>query len=149
MPREVFRPPLWTSHPFSSGLFVVLVSVFGMLLSFQSAWTDRVSSSSVVLACLDLKGMTEPNETVMTYSYPYVNFLSERNAVNYPPSPEQVPEIISKYSIRYVLLNRLEDGLYLYEYARTYFDENPGFRKIKTYEEWGNPEATVIYEVAI
>ena len=30
MPREVFRLPLWTSRLFSSGLFVVLVSVFSL-----------------------------------------------------------------------------------------------------------------------
>ena len=126
---------------------LVIPTVFVIMMlttawALQTAWVDRVAASGLINATTSLKEFTEPGETVLAQSYPYVYYFAGTNARKFPYIEEDVGNTIRNNSIRYVLYHKFEDGNPAY--AADYFKR---FEVVKTFEEWRDPEAVVIYRI--
>ncbi|GEM_PF-2089154 len=139
---------------------VCVLSVTSLAYGLSMAWEDRDSASGLYQAALFLEGKTGPGESVLTQSYPYV-YLVGRKAVPYCENyivndaweacqaqiiartweATAVLPLLEKHNITYVLSYKFE----LMNPARTiaYFDRE--FEKVKSWGQWGEPEAVVVY----
>ncbi len=123
-------------------IIVIIISVLILSISLYKIWDDRFAANGLVQACIDLKGLTDPSERVMAISYPYIYYLSERNVAAFPDESDII-QTLDKRNIKYILVYRFEPENP--EYINTFFDEDERFQKIKTYDQWGHSEITVIY----
>jgi 4-amino-4-deoxy-L-arabinose transferase-like glycosyltransferase len=126
-------------------LAAVLVCVISLFTGLSYAWNDRVSGESLVEGSLYLKNITQESDIVMTESRPYIYYFSERRAVRFPDSPEDVSRVIEYYKVKFIFVYKFEPGNP--PYVADYFGKNSGFGLVKKYEQWGDPEAVRIYEV--
>lgn len=124
-------------------LIVVLASLAYALVGLNSIYADRFAASSLVQASNDISSMTSPGEAILSVSYPYVIYFSERQALASWDSEETI-RTARENNIRYVLLYRFEETNPVF--YGNYFDESDEFKKIKTYPQWGHPEATTIFQ---
>jgi len=124
-------------------LIILAFSVF-IFYGLQDTYNDRVAANSLVKASMDLKGLTSEGEKIMTNAYPYTYYISERIGIQVPMNSSEVMNLIEEEGIRYVVIYKPEPTKT--EYEKTYFQSNPGFKKVKTYYQWGDDEATVIFE---
>lgn len=139
---------------------IIILSLTTLFYGIQSSLKD-VQASSLVEASLYLKGISSPEELILTQSYPFVYVLSERKAIPYCPFPQQeftacqgkilagdfsldtLKGVLQKYPIHYILSYKYEPANP--KEARDFFEQN--FQKVATFEQWGDPEAVVIYRV--
>jgi len=147
---------------FSAALVVITIIILVTSLSF--VWAERIGASAIVSASQELRDLTQPGENVFGISYPYIYYLSDRNVITYcgvpdttdkyfvcrkrvmdnGTEPESLNTLLNWYNINYLLIYKFE--LENPPYADTYFDESPDFIRIKSYYQWGDPDAAVIYE---
>lgn len=123
----------------------LVLCFFSVLLGFLMAWNDRLAASGLVEGSLYLRGITNEKDVVMSESYPYIYYLSERKAIKFPLNPEDVMEVVKNNHIKYVLLYKFESGNPAY--TTNYFENNTNFERVKSFEQWGDPEAVIIYKV--
>ncbi len=142
---------------------VIALSLATTAFGLQDAWADRVSSASLVQASLDLKEMTEPGDIIFSQSYPYIVYLSERPVVPFCENhvvndwyeycqgemfsktwkPEALIPLMQKYGSRHLVYYKFEP---LGDHVFGYLNSTPRFTPIRTYEQWNDPEAAIIYE---
>jgi hypothetical protein len=108
-------------------------------------WNDRFAANGLVESSLYLKGITGEKDVVMSESYPYIFYLSERKAVVFPQNPEDVTELAKSNNVKYVLLYKFEPGNPAY--TANYFENKTKFELIKSFGQWGDEEAVRIYKV--
>jgi hypothetical protein len=117
---------------------VLILACILLVSGLQAAWQDRFAASCLVRSSLDLRGMTGPGETIMSDSYPYTFYLSQRRTVSTPLQESDFLPMAQKNSVRYVLAYKFEP------FTPKYLD-SLGLEKVKIYEQWGDREACVIY----
>jgi len=93
-----------------------------------------------------MKNMTAPEERIMTGSYPYIRYLAQRETIQFPEKSSEMPDLIKGKNITYFLVYKFEPGNP--EWIYNYFASEK-FEKIKTFEQWGDSEAAVIYRLKI
>jgi len=125
-------------------LLAILACIFSMISGFGMVWNDRFAANGLVQASLHVKNLTVEDDYVMSQSYPYVYYLSERRAVIFPRKMEDLKTAINEKNIRYVLLYKFEPKNP--EYVEDYFDNSDEFVLVRKFEQWGDPEAARIYE---
>jgi 4-amino-4-deoxy-L-arabinose transferase-like glycosyltransferase len=128
---------------------VILVLVTGMIFSFTAGFTmireDVRSYSDITKASMNLKNLTGERDAVLTMEYPYVCYLSERQAVPLPDYPEDIVLFMDGKGIDYVLVyypDERNPG-----YVKDYFTNTTYFDKIVGYPESGMEEVAVIYRI--
>ncbi len=124
-------------------LIVIICCVATSLVGLNYVWLDRDSAKGLVEACVYLKSVTKPNETIMTESYPYVKYIAERSFVKFPTDSNRVTGLLRDYNIRYVLVYRFEPGNP--EYVNNYFTTENGFEPVRNFSQWGRKDAVTIY----
>lgn len=125
-------------------LLAVLVCIFSMITGFGMVWNDRFAANALVQSSLYLKTITGENDSIMSQSYPYLYYLSERKAFTFPRDREGIEDFLTKNGIKYILLYKFEPGNP--DYAEDYFDKSDEFALVKKFEQWGDPDAVRIYE---
>lgn len=125
----------------------LVACLFCAFSGFAIAWKDRDSSSGLAEASLFLKGMTSENDAIMSESYPYVYYLSGRRAFVFPKNESDVPGYVRENEIKYVLLYKFEPKNPAY--TQYYFESNAIFERVKSFGQWGDENAAVIYRVRI
>ncbi len=128
-------------------LIAVLICVASLLTGLAFAWNDRFSGKSLVEASVYLKNITGERDAVMTESYPYVYYFSERKTIRFPDKYEGMGSVIGENGIKFILVYKFEPGNP--DYVDYYFDEKSGFLPVKKFEQWGDENAAVIYRVKI
>jgi len=123
----------------------LILCLFSMLLGFLMIWNDRFAANGLVESSLYLKGIASEKDVVMSESYPYIFYLSERKAVVFPQNPEDVTELAKSNNVKYVLLYKFEPGNPAY--TANYFENKTNFELIKSFGQWGDPEAVRIFKV--
>jgi len=122
----------------------ILICLFSMINGFGMVWNDRFAADGLLQASLYIKNVTDENDYIMSQSYPYVSYLSERRAVVFPRNMDDLKNPINEKNIRYILLYKFEPknpG-----YVEDYFDNSDEFELVKKFEQWEDPEAVRIYE---
>ena len=131
----------------SSYLLKTITVVLGIIFIAQGLmqiWEDRFSSAALIDASADLKELTLPNEKIMSESYPYIYYFSERRAVKFPDDQRKMPETLTKNQIRYIIWYRYEPAIP--PYIHDYLEKSSDFRRIRTYGQDKDESAAVIYE---
>jgi 4-amino-4-deoxy-L-arabinose transferase-like glycosyltransferase len=116
-----------------------------LIAGLYMVWGDKDSGAALISAATYLKTVAGENDTIMSESYPYVYYFSQRRAVRFPPDEGSVEGAIDKYGVKYVLLYKYESGNPAY--AAGYFENSPRFSRIMAYEQWGDQDAAVVYKV--
>jgi len=124
-------------------LILIVIFSYAAFSGYQNAYNDRLAATGLVDACKDVNSLTDQN--IMATSYPYVYYLSETRAIEFPDNQSMVMETIRRENIEYVIVYKFEPENP--DYVNTYFENNPNFEKVKTYYQWGDPEAAVIYKI--
>jgi len=124
-------------------LIAVLVCAASLFTGLVFAWNDRFSGRSLVEASVYLKNITDEKDAVMTESYPYVYYFSERRAIRFPDKYEDIGSIIEKNGVKFILVYKFEPGNP--DYVDYYFDGKSEFIPVKKFEQWGDENAAVIY----
>ena len=138
---------------------IFVLSLITLYAGAQFAYND-IQSSALAEASLYLKEISQPDELILTQSYPFVFVLSERKAIPYCGFESQqafdkcqgqilnsefpleaLQATLQKHPIKYILSYKFEPANP--EEARSYLDRN--FEKIKTFGQYGDSEAVVIY----
>jgi hypothetical protein len=90
---------------------------------------------------LFLRQVTSEDEVVMSESYPWVSWYSQRPVIRPPESVDEFYQLIEEYDVRYTLVHVFEPGnpAYLMEEL-----QSPGFEEVEAWQEWGR-KAVVIY----
>lgn len=123
-------------------LFVCIVC---LITGLNIAWNDRLNGKSLIEAATYLKGMTGEEDVIMTESYPYVYYFSERRAVRFPVDEDNIDNVIASQDVKYVLLYKFEPGNP--KYTAQYFAGSAKFSRLVAFEQWGDHEAVIIYKV--
>jgi hypothetical protein len=123
----------------------LIVCLYCALSGFAIAWKDRDSSSGLVETSLFLNSITSENDAVMSESYPYVYYLSGRRAFVFPKNESDVPGYVRENGIKYVLLYKFEPKNPTY--TQHYFENRDEFDRVKSFLQWGDENAAVIYRV--
>jgi 4-amino-4-deoxy-L-arabinose transferase-like glycosyltransferase len=143
---------------------VFIITITSIYSGFQRTWEDNHAAESLYQASLELKDLSNTDESILSQSYPYVYYLTQRTAIPFCENyiinneyencqwelinkiwePETIPKLLEKYNIRYILVYKFEPTNP--DYILNYLNSNPDFRKIKTFKQWGDEEASVIYE---
>jgi 4-amino-4-deoxy-L-arabinose transferase-like glycosyltransferase len=144
-------------------LVVILVCIslgFGLYASIN----DTQSASALVRASEDIRDIVPKENAVITSSFPYVFYISQRNAVTFCGHQEPTDEfwecrrdmmtgmhgpgymypVIIEHNVSHVLVYKFEPENP--PYANTYFKKVKKYRNISSYYQWGDPEAAIIYE---
>jgi 4-amino-4-deoxy-L-arabinose transferase-like glycosyltransferase len=125
-------------------LIAIIICLSSMLIGFHSVWNDRFAANALIQGSLYLKNITDPKESILSESYPYIYYLSERKSIRFPDTFERIIDIIRENKIRFILVYKFEEGNP--EYVYEFFPSKPEFKKIRNFEQWGEPEAVIIYE---
>jgi 4-amino-4-deoxy-L-arabinose transferase-like glycosyltransferase len=121
---------------------VLLVSMVVAFFALEAVYSDRFAANGLIRASLELKNITGSNEKIMTESYPWIYYLSERKTVPFPENSSEVLPLIERENVKYILVYKFEPGNP--EWVNSYFSSEQ-FEKIKTFEQWGDSEAVIIY----
>jgi 4-amino-4-deoxy-L-arabinose transferase-like glycosyltransferase len=124
---------------------VILASILFISWAFFAGWNDSRAAICLEHSSLEIRNLTAPGEKVMTESYPYVIYLSERQAMKPPRNETGFIPALEQNGIRLILVYKFEpkNPEYL---ANLSLSER--FRKLQTFKEWNDPEACTIYEFA-
>ncbi|NIO22660.1 MAG: phospholipid carrier-dependent glycosyltransferase [Candidatus Aenigmarchaeota archaeon] len=125
-------------------LLAVLICIFSMLTGFVMAWDDRDAANGLIQGSLYIKDLTGENDYIMSQSYPYIYYLSERRAIVFPVNTDDLKDSLNEKNIKYVLLYKFEPKNP--DYVEDYFDKSDEFVLIKKFEQWEDPDAVRIYE---
>ncbi|RLI98531.1 MAG: hypothetical protein DRO99_00540 [Candidatus Aenigmatarchaeota archaeon] len=125
-------------------VLVIVVSALSAASGLMSVSADTVSASALVSACYEIRNLTAPGDVVVSDSYPYIYYISERKPLQlYGNDREGLLSSMQENGARYVLF-------YVFENPEPELYREmlggPDFRKISSYSQWGDPEAAVIYE---
>ena len=122
---------------------VILASILFLIWAFLAVWDDSQAAICLERSSMELRNLTGPGEKVMTESYPYIIYLSDRQVVKPPRNETALLPALEGNGIRYLLVYKFEpkNPEYLYNLSSR-------FTKIQTFAEWKDPEACVIYEFA-
>lgn len=143
---------------------ICVLSVASLAYGLSAAWEDRHSASGLYYASQELAGLAYPGEYILTQSYPYV-YMAGMRAVNYCDNyvnneaweacqaqiiartweATSALPLLEKYNITYILSSKFE----LMNPARTVAYFNREFEKVKSWEQWGDPDAIAIYRVNV
>lgn len=123
----------------------ILACAVCLIAGVSFIWNDRQNGEGLVTAANYLKGITEAKGVVMTESYPYTYYFSERRAIRFPENAEDVNKTIESNDIKYVLLYKFEPGNPAY--ATSYFESDARFSRLMSFGQWGDQEAVVIYKI--
>lgn len=126
-------------------LFMAIVfCLHAIIIGFQMTWEDRFAASSLVQASLYLKNTT--NETIVSVSYPYIYYLTERRCaiLNYNHTIQDLYFLLEKYNASYIVLYKFEPLNPLNISQELSLDQN--FKPIKRFEQWNDDNATIIYK---
>jgi len=123
--------------------FAIIVCIAALFTGASNFWNDRLSGENLVQASYYLKNMTSNDSVIMTESRPYIFYFAERGAVRFPEKREDIGEIIKEYNVKFILAYKFEPGNP--PYVADYFRNSPDFKLVKSYEQWGDPEAVRIY----
>ena len=140
---------------------VAVLSVATLFFGVQVAIQD-VQADALVQASLFLKEVSSPSDLILTQSYPFAYALAERKGIPYcgfesqqkfdscqaqilnGPFPlETLEATLEGFPVKYVLSSKHEPANP--EEARDWLGDR--FTKLKSFEQWGDPEAVVVYEV--
>jgi hypothetical protein len=124
---------------------VVLACSLSVLAGFSGVWNDRFGAKGLVDAAIYMKDLTGENDIIMSQSYPYVYYLSERRAIVFPRNLEWLEETINENNVRYTLLYKFEPKNP--EYVNDYFDKSGEFELVEKFGQWGDPDAVRIYRL--
>jgi len=122
----------------------IFVCVFSLFIGSLFTWNDRFGASSLVKASIYLKEITQENDTILSQSYPYVYYITERKTLIFPSKEEEFVSAIKENKIRYVLLYKFEEDNP--DYVEKFLSNNNAFQVLKKFEQWGDENATIIYE---
>jgi hypothetical protein len=118
---------------------VLAIMAFSMCSGLSGAWDDRTAALGLVEASLELGSLTGPGEAVMATSYPYVYYLSKRSTVPFPRDVSGMDPGAAAYAVFYKFEPGNPEGI------GEYLEKN--FEKVKSFAQWGDPEAVIIYRL--
>jgi len=123
-------------------VLILFFVIQGFFTGISKIYEDRNSGIGLKNSSLLIKELTKPNEYVMSESYPYIYYYSNRKAVRPPNDREKFYQLLEKYNISYVLINVLEPGnpKYLIQELRT-----NNFEEVNSFFEWGQ-KVVMIYK---
>lgn len=139
---------------------LVLLAFLTFSQGLQASLED-VQATALVDASLYLKEVSAPEDLVLTQSYPFVMVLSERQVITtceLAGTPtfdqcqgrilqeefplEQLEATLDRYPVQYVLSSSYEPSNP--PASRQVIEQR--FDKLKSFPQWGNPEAVVVYK---
>ncbi len=124
---------------------ILILALWVVISSSNMLWEDRLAANALVQSSKDLQTLTKTTDSVMSTSYPYIYALAQRKAVYFPQNQEEILPTIQKNNVSYIVVYKFEPTYP--DYVVGYFNSSQDFEKAKTYFQWGDPEAVVIYKV--
>jgi 4-amino-4-deoxy-L-arabinose transferase-like glycosyltransferase len=125
-------------------IIILLAASSGIFYGINMSWNDRYAASGLIEACGYIKEITAENETIMSSSYPYVYYFSGRRAITISADREEMLKTVREMGINYVVLYRFEPGNP--GYTEKYLAESPDFERVRSFYQWGDSEAAIIYK---
>jgi 4-amino-4-deoxy-L-arabinose transferase-like glycosyltransferase len=125
----------------SAYLLLPLIILVGLYQGLAEIMAGREAGVALKEGTLFLRQVTSEDEVVMSESYPWVSWYSQRPVIRPPESADEFYQLIEEYDVRYALVHVFEPGnpAYLMEEL-----QGPGFEEVEAWQEWGR-KAVVIY----
>jgi 4-amino-4-deoxy-L-arabinose transferase-like glycosyltransferase len=124
-------------------IIALIVCFYCLLSGIWMAWGDRFAANSLVEASLYIKNVAQENDTIMSASYPYVYYLAERKAAAFPSGAEAIIPYARQNNIKYAIVYKFEPENPAY--LEDYFANSSAFMAVKSFGQWGDENAAVIY----
>ena len=113
---------------------LIFFIIQGYFLGYQTIKENEDVGLALKEGSLFLKEITSPDEYVMSESYPYITYYSERIAVRIPKDKKTFYSLIEEYNIKYIFINVNEPGnpdYFLNELRTKNFEEVKSFTHIE------------------
>lgn len=125
----------------------ILSCIISLLIGVNITFNDRFASKSLIEASRFVKELTDKNEIILSPSYPYIYYISDRICIKFPKYIENFENFISQLKenkVKYIVIYEyeVENPSYLKDFL-----SKLEFEDIKSFEEWGNKDATRIYKI--
>ncbi len=118
--------------------FLILISFY---FGFKIITQEKIEFNALKEGSIFIRNLTNPDEYVMSESYPFLSYYGDRTSIRPPKQKEDFYKFFDKYNITFVFVDVIEPGNpdYLLNELNT-----TKFEKIKSFLEW-NKERVTIY----
>ncbi len=153
----------------AAGLCILLL--LSALAGLSQQWQDRTAASALLEANAFLAPRTSPDEVILTTSPPYLSLVNRRGLGLCGPhptavdaaalaaftqcnrdlaagtwDPRQLAALRERFDLRWLVIYRFEPTAPLYLPSSA---EHEGAVKAASFAQWGDPEAVLVYELAL
>lgn len=122
----------------------IILCIFSLWNGYVMIWNESSANDAMLKSSIYLGSLIEADEEVLSESLPYVYYFSGGRCNKFPMEQEKIKDLFDTKEIRYVLLNKYEAGNP--SYVNDFFDQNGDFKLVESFDQWGDPEAVMIYE---